>query len=307
MVLLIILSQSSKVAFVNMDKIYNDYIDLKEARQSILRYKASLEVKRDSINRMVDSLERELEKQWPLLTDAERILRTKEIEGYKKQLDSISNFIIKQVESKGREIISPYVQKIRETAERIAKGMGYDVVLDVSSAIWYDPKDDITQLILDELNRAYKGVEALQKKIIIFPFKEEDDQAASYSIGDTLMEYSFAVFNESIRFRVYDKNAARSYISAKGLTKRTITEADAQSIAQSVGSDVFLFGSVSVKGNLVTFTITLYDTKTGNPVQVGGTPLSQKVENVPLGSALQNTIRTVATEIRNRYVQSLGG
>jgi hypothetical protein len=35
MVLLILFSQASKVAFVNMEKIYNDYIDLKEARQSI--------------------------------------------------------------------------------------------------------------------------------------------------------------------------------------------------------------------------------------------------------------------------------
>jgi len=101
MVLLILFSQASKVAFVNMEKIYNDYIDLKEARQSILRYKASLEVKRDSIKRKVDSLEKELEKQWPILTDAERILRTREIEGYKRQLDSVSSLIIKQVESKG--------------------------------------------------------------------------------------------------------------------------------------------------------------------------------------------------------------
>jgi outer membrane protein len=307
MVLLILFSQASKVAFVNMEKIYNDYIDLKEARQSILRYKASLEVKRDSIKGKVDSLEKELEKQWPILTDAERILRTREIEGYKRQLDSVSSLIIKQVESKGKEIISPYVQRIRETTERIARSMGYEVVLDVSSAVWYDPKNDITQLVLDELNKAYKGVEALQKRIIIFPFREEDDQSASYAMGDTLMEYSFSVFNESIRFRVYDKNAVRSYISSKGLTKRTITETDAQSIAQSVGADVFLFGSVSVRGNLVTFTITLYDAKTGSPVQVGGTPLSQRVENIPTGSALQNAIRTVATEIRNRYIQSLGG
>ena len=307
MVLLILFSQASKVAFVNMEKIYNDYIDLKEARQSILRYKASLEVKRDSIKRKVDSLEMELEKQWPILTDAERILRTREIEGYKRQLDSVSSLIIKQVESRGKEIISPYVQRIRETTERIARNIGYEVVLDVSGAVWYDPKNDITQLILDELNRAYKGVEALQKRIIIFPFREEDDQSASYAMGDTLLEYSFYVFNESIRFRVYDKNAVRSYISSMGLTKRTITETDAQSIAQSAGADVFLFGSVSVKGNLVTFTITLYDAKTGSPVQVGGTPLSQRVENIPTGSALQNAIRTVATEIRNRYIQSLGG
>ncbi len=307
MVLLILFSQTSKIAFINMEKIYNDYIDLKEARQSVLRYKATLEVKRDSIKRKIDSLERELERQWPILTDAERILRTREIDGYKRQLDSISNIIIKQVEIKGREIISPYVQRIKETTERIARSMGYEVVLDVSNAVWYEQKNDITQLVLDELNKAYRGVEGLQKRIIVFPFREEDDQAASYSIGDTLMEYSFLVFNESIRFRVYDKNAAKTYVTSKGLTKRNITEQDAQSIAQSLGADIFLFGSVSVKGNLVTFTITLYDAKTGNPVQVGGSPLSQKIENIPIGPALQNTIRTVVVEIRNRYVQSLGG
>ncbi len=307
MVLLILFSQTSKIAFINLEKIYNDYIDLKEARQSVLRYKATLEVKRDSIKRKLDSLERELERQWPILTDAERILRTREIDGYKRQLDSISNIIIKQVESKGREIISPYVQRIKETTERIARSMGYEVVLDVSNAVWYEQKNDITQLVLDELNRAYRGVEGLQKRIIVFPFREEDDQAASYSMGDTLMEHSFSVFNESIRFRVYDKNAAKTYVTSKGLTKRTITEQDVQSIAQSLGADIFLFGSVSVKGNLVTFTITLYDAKTGNPVQVGGSPLSQKVENIPMGPALQNTIRTVVVEIRNRYVQSLGG
>lgn len=307
MVLIIFLSQSSKVAFVNMEKIYNEYIDLKDAKEQVIRYKATLEVKRDSIKRKLDSLQSELEKQWPILTDAERILRQREIEGYKRQLDSISNFIIKQVEAKSREIIAPYIQKVKETTEKIAKGMGYEVVLDVSNAVWYDPKHDITPLVLDELNKAYKGVEFLQKKVIVFQFREEDDQAASYALGDTLLNYIFDVFNESTRFRVYDKNAAKMYITSRGLTKRTITEKDALSIAQTVGSDIFVFGSVSSKNNLVSFTITVYDTKTGKPVEINGNPLSQKVENLQIGSNLSNAIRTVATDLRNRYVQSLGG
>jgi len=41
--------------------------------------------------------------------------------------------------------------------------MGYEVVLDVSGAVWYDPKNDITQLVLDELNKAYKGVEVYRR------------------------------------------------------------------------------------------------------------------------------------------------
>ncbi|MEO0138338.1 MAG: OmpH family outer membrane protein [candidate division WOR-3 bacterium] len=307
MVLLMILSQSSKVALVNMEKIYNEYIDLKDAREQVIRYKATLEVKRDSVKRKLDSLQSALEKQWPILTDAERILRQREIEGYKRQLDSISNFIIKQVEAKSKEVMTPYIQKVRETTERIAKGMGYEVVLDVSNAVWYDSRHDITPLVLDELNKAYRGVEFLQKKVIVFPFREEDDQAASYGLGDTLMDYIYDVFNESTRFRVYDKNAAKMYINSKGLTKRTINERDVLSIAQTVGSDIFVFGSVSSKNNIVSFTITIYDVKTGKPVEVNGNPLSQRVENLQVGSNLSNAIRTVATDLRNKYVQSLGG
>ncbi len=307
MVLLVLLSQGSKVAFVNMEKIYNEYIDLKDAKEQIMRYKATLEIKRDSIKRKIDSLEKSFETQWPMLTDAERIIRQREIEGYKRQLDSISAVIINQVEAKSREIMSPYIKKVRETVERISKNMGYEVVLDVSSAVWYDPRYDITSIILDELNRAYKGVEFLQKKVIVFPFREENDQAASMSLGDTLMSNIFDVFNGSTRFKVYDKNAVKMLVSSKGLTKRTITDGDVFNMAQTLGTDIYVFGSVSLKNNVVSFTITIYDIKTGKPYEVGGTPLSQTVDNIQLGASLSNVIRTVATDLRNKYIQSLQG
>lgn len=307
MVLALILSQTAKVAFINMDKVYQEYIDLKDAREQVMRYKATLELERDSLKRRIDSLRKEFEKQWPMLTDAERILRQREIENYEKQLDSVSADIIKKVEAKSREIISPYMKNLRETVEKIARNMGYEIVLDVSNAVWYDPKHDITPLVLDELNKAYKGVEFLQKKVIVFPFREEDDQASSYALGDTLMNYIFDAFNQSTRFRVYDKNAAKMLISSRGLTKRTITERDVYDMAQTLGTDIYVFGSVSYKGNLVSFTITIYDGKTGEPYKVNGTPLTQTLNNIQMGINLSNAIRTVATDMRNRYVQSLTG
>ncbi len=307
MAFVLIFSQTPKVAFINMDRVYKEYIDLKDAKEQVMRYKATLELKRDSLKRKIDSLRKEFEKQWPMLTDAERILRQREIENYEKQLDSISADIIRKVEAKSREIMSPYIKKLRETVEKIARNMGYEIVLDVSNAVWYDPKHDITPLVLDELNKAYKGVEFLQKKVIVFPFREEDDQAFSYALGDTLMNYIFDVFNQSTRFRVYDKNAAKMLISSRGLTKRTITEKDVYNMAQTLGTDIYVFGSVSYKSDLVSFTITIYDAKTGEPYKVNGTPLTQTLNNIQMGLNLSNAIRTVATDMRNRYVQSLTG
>ncbi|NPB04234.1 MAG: OmpH family outer membrane protein [Thermotogae bacterium] len=308
MVLTFLLSQTFRVAFIDMARIYENYIDLRDAREQVMRYKATLEIRRDSLRMKLDTLQRNLMKQWPMLTDAEKILRWQEIEATKRALDSVNRFIIRQVEAKSKEVMAPYLKKVRETAEKIAKDMGYSAILDIGSALWVDPQHDITTLVLDELNRAHKSAGLILKKTLIFPFKEEDSRVDAWNLGDSAQLYIYNDLNGNPKLDIMEPRRINDVLRSRGYTWKTIDERAVFSVAQAFAPDIYIFGGIKSKSDdQVDVWVALYDGRTGEIIRVGDTPLKQTYSDIRRGIEFQNIVVQAARQLINRYLSQFGG
>ena len=303
MVLTLLFAQTYKVAFIDMERVYSEYIDLRDAREQILRYKATLEIRRDSVKHRLDSLQSNLMKQWPMLTDAEKILRWKEIEATKRRLDSLNRSIIRQVEAKSKEVMAPYLKKVRETAKKIAKDMGYDAVLDISVALWVDPQHDITALVLDELNKAHKAAGLILKKVIVFPFREEDTKVHSWALGDSAQTYIYQDLNGNPKLDIMAPSRVNEVLRTRGYTWQNIDEREVFSVAQAFAPDVYIFGKIKSKSeDRLDISMALYDGRTGKVVKVEGTELRESVSDVRRGIEFYNAVTQIARRLINRYL-----
>ncbi|NPA79586.1 MAG: OmpH family outer membrane protein [Thermotogae bacterium] len=297
------LSQSYRVAFVDMEKIYGEYIDLRDARERVLRYKATLEIRRDSVRMRLDSLQRELMKQWPMLTDAEKILRWQSIEALKRRLDSLNRSIIRQVEAKSKEIMAPYLKKVRETAEKIAKDMGYDAVIDINVALWVNPQHDITGLVLDELNKAHKATGLVLKKVLIFPFKEEDSRVDAWNMGDSAQIYIYEELSGNPKLDIMNPERVNNVLRTRGYTWRNLDEKVVFSVAQAFAPDIYIYGTVKSRSEeFLDFTVAIYDGRTGEVVKVDDSELKVEMTNVQRGVAFRSSITQSARQLINRYL-----
>jgi len=298
-----LLSQSYRVAFVDMEKIYGEYIDLRDARERVLRYKATLEIRRDSVRMRLDSLQRELMKQWPMLTDAEKILRWQSIEALKRRLDSLNRSIIRQVEAKSKEIMAPYLKKVRETAEKIAKDMGYDAVIDINVALWVNPQHDITGLVLDELNKAHKATGLVLKKVLIFPFKEEDSRVDAWNMGDSAQIYIYEELSGNPKLDIMNPERVNNVLRTRGYTWRNLDEKVVFSVAQAFAPDIYIYGTVKSRSEeFLDFTVAIYDGRTGEVVKVDDSELKVEMTNVQRGVAFRSSITQSARQLINRYL-----
>ncbi len=303
MVLTLLIAQTYKVAFIDMEKVYSEYIDLRDAREQILRYKATLEIRRDSVRHRLDSLQRDLMKQWPMLTDAEKILRWKEIETTKRRLDSLNRSIIQQVEAKSKEVMAPYLKKVRETAKKIAKDMGYDAVVDINVALWVDPQHDITGLVLDELNKAHKAAGLVLKKVIVFPFREEDTRVHAWSLGDSAQTYIYQDLNGNPKLDLMTPNRVNEVLKSRGYTWQNIDEREVFSVAQAFAPDIYIFGKVRSKSEeRIDVSMAIYDGRTGKVVKVGETELRESISDVRKGIEFYNAVTQMARRLVNRYL-----
>ena len=74
------------IGFVDMQRIANNYYDLREAKRELNSKIREWQAKRDSLKAEIDSLEKEFNKQLPMLTADEIVRKQEEISRKKEEI-----------------------------------------------------------------------------------------------------------------------------------------------------------------------------------------------------------------------------
>lgn len=259
-----------KVAFVDLDRVYKEYKSLRDAKAELQRYLNEWERTRDSLKSIVDSVKREYEKQKPMMTDEQRLRKEEEIKNLENEY---KNFWVEvwgengRLEQKMKELIEPLTDKVGETIRKIAEDMDYDLVLNISSeAVLYgSPKDDITQMVLDELNKEYvaqnpQEMPALEPLVAVFPLKELDNPSRQRDLGRKLQGFFATAIDATPQFKALPTGRVITEMQNEGITQNEFLSEDAcRSVAKNLGADFFLFGEVSKTGDQVKINVYIYD------------------------------------------------
>jgi len=267
---LLLSSKEFKIALIDMERILQEYKDLQDAKLELQRYINEWEKTRDSIKTVIDSLENLLEKEKPMLSDEARLRKEEEIEDLKKEYKKFWMSIWGEngkLKEKTREIIEPLTKKVNETVKKIAEDFEYDLVLDISSnvVLFAKTEDDITQMVLDELNKEYVATRptepGLEPFVAVFPLKELDDPSKQRDLGRKLQNYLTLGIDASPQFKTLSASQILSEMEREGIVQiEFLTEDVCQRIARALGADFYIYGTVKKTGDEVEFQISLIKT-----------------------------------------------
>ena len=146
-------SAQLKIGVVNVQKAMIDSDELKQVSASV---EAKYKPKQDELLKMqqdLQSIQTQLQSN-KLTAQAQQDLN---LQGQRKQRDAqrLSDDLQQEFDRDRQDILGKAAAKMTEVVKKLAEEKGFDVVFDVSQAIYFKPAMDITADALAAYNKAY--------------------------------------------------------------------------------------------------------------------------------------------------------
>ncbi|MCF7804609.1 MAG: OmpH family outer membrane protein [Candidatus Marinimicrobia bacterium] len=147
-----------KIAYVNSDRIMQEYEEAREAQKKMDLEAKQLENKYMSMTSQLDSLQRSFQQQQFVMSEERRQQKQQQIQSLQQRIQQFQMENVGpqgQIYAKQEQILGPVLQKINTAIKKVANDGSYDYVLDsVGGNILYaEEKHDITADVLYELRR----------------------------------------------------------------------------------------------------------------------------------------------------------
>jgi len=145
-------SAQLKVGVVNTQKAMIDSDELKKASAEV---EAKYKPKQDELQKLqndLQSIQQQLQSN-KLSPQAQQDLQ---LQGQRKQRDAqrLSDDLQQEFDRDRQDILGKAAQKMSDVVKKLAEEKGYDVVIDVSQALYFKPAMDITADALAAYNKA---------------------------------------------------------------------------------------------------------------------------------------------------------
>ena len=258
-----------KIGTIDMKKVMKEYKDLQDAKKDMAAYETEWRRVQDSLYSLLQEKKSELKKKIPMLTPQGILDEQKKID----ELEAEYHDYIKRIWGEGGEyskklkaITRPYLQKLYNTINQIAKDENFDLIIDKSakSIIYTKNSLDITNEVLDYLNKEYvsnTNVET-KKKIGVFPLLEKDKDVRTMGLGKRSQQYIIASLKNSPNFDVLPQGSINNKMSSMGIRPENLNEIEASQVANALNTDYFIIGEVTTQSQGIKFVLKLYESRT---------------------------------------------
>ncbi len=151
--LAIVASAQLKIAVVNVQKTMLDSDELKKVSSDV---EAKYKPKQDELLKLqndLQSIQQQLQSN-KLTPQAQQDLQ---LQGQRKQRDAqrLSDDLQQEFDRDRQDILGKAAAKMTEVVKKVAEEKGFDMVLDVSQALYFKPAMDISPDVLAAYNKAY--------------------------------------------------------------------------------------------------------------------------------------------------------
>lgn len=153
-----------KVGFVDPQQILASYKPFQDAQKEYNQYEQ--ELNRDFTTRQneLQQMKENFQRQSLLLSDKRKeeeqqaiLKKQQDLQDYLKEITSENGKLAKR----NQELSQPILDKVNAVVKQVAKANGYDFVFNTQALVYANPDHDLTQKVLDELQRQ---LEAEEKK-----------------------------------------------------------------------------------------------------------------------------------------------
>jgi outer membrane protein len=146
-------SAQLKVAVVNVQKAMLESDELKKISADM---EAKYKPKQDELNKLQNDLQ-SIQQQLQSNKLSQQAQQDLTLQGQRKQRDAtrLSDDLQQELDRDRQDILGKAAQKMQDVIKKLAEAGGYDLVVDVSQALYFKPAMDITDQALAAYNKTY--------------------------------------------------------------------------------------------------------------------------------------------------------
>jgi outer membrane protein len=264
-----IIAKEVKIGYIDSERIYQGFQETTNAKTAMEKELAKYKKTADSLKMRLDSAETEYESQKLMLSDAGKVTKQTEIAQMRKEYNQYLESVwgkSGKIEQKNRELLTPIVAKINEAVERIAKEEGFTLILDAaeSKIVYAELGLDLTDLVLEELNKEYKPIEPdiEERKFLVFPFFESNTEAQQDRLGETVRANIFNLLRTQPKIEMISRLNVQSAMQTRNLLEGVrIEEKDIYEMGRELLADYVISGTVSKQGRRIDIEAVISDPK----------------------------------------------
>lgn len=151
-----------RIAYVDSERIFVEFTGTKTVQSQFLTDLEGWVKQMEAKKADLDKLQREYDGQRLMLSDARRKEKEDELLAKQSEYNQLGVEIwgpTGKAATRNEALTRPLILKIKEVVQRIASQEGINLVFDASDGnlVYGDPTLDLTQRVLDELNKAAPG------------------------------------------------------------------------------------------------------------------------------------------------------
>ena len=144
-------AEGEKFAYVDIAKVYDNYQMTKDNDRTLQEAGRKKEEERDALVHEIRQLKDEI----TLLNDSAKAEKQKEIEKKIGTLQDYDQDAKMELGDQRRTIVQDIFKNIDEAVNRYGERKGIDLIFNDKSLLYQNPKYDITEDVLQELNKEY--------------------------------------------------------------------------------------------------------------------------------------------------------
>ena len=147
----------AKIAFFDPNEIRTKYKPFQEAEREYNQYEGELQKELKKLESALRKKQTTFERQKVMYMENRR---REEEQALKRQEEELQRFLAQVTDPergklalKQQELLTPLLKRVNEVISQVAKEDGYDFVLNAASVVYFNDEYNLTQKVLDELNK----------------------------------------------------------------------------------------------------------------------------------------------------------
>lgn len=258
-----LLLSALQVGLVDMRRIEQEYVDLQAARNEIDRLNREWIRQRDSLQGEIDRLKSEFRSRSPAMTEEQRLEALDQLDALERDLKAFVERIWGpggEYARRSQEILQPFLDRIHEVVQQIATEQGLSLVVDVreAGAVFWTPDLDITQMVLDELNRTATAT-VRRLRFAVVPFLARSSETRQRGWAEVVEEAAHTALRAYRQIDLILRGEVTQVADRLNARRDNMTLDLARQIGAQVNADVVVFGEVEWKSGQVQISVSLLD------------------------------------------------
>ncbi len=264
-----------KIGYIDSDRLLARYEAASEAKKQLNDAIAKFQAKAESLRTEYEQAKEEYESQHLTLSEEGKRAKLAEVESRKKRYDSYLNEIYGpggKLEQKNQELLAPIVTIIDSAVRKIAQIEGFALVLDATKAgiVYGETGLDLTELVLEELNRRYAPLPATvagKKVFVITPIYEASDEAQRERLGTRIRQFAGALLKDKTQVEIIPDAKVDQTVQNRGYSGMQLSQDQALDVARALSADYCIFGECSKRERKIQFQLSLIQVATGTLIR----------------------------------------